>query len=101
MAKLHDSIGGCYDEMGQDAVCQAELHFRDAAELYGKSVGEEHPLYGSATHLLAKNLQKQGRGAESEPWLRASLLVESTKDGMHPTPIHEMLEELLDLKTGG
>ena len=46
LAKLYDSVGSCYDEMGryEDAVDVLQK----AKTLYDRSIGTESPLYGSA-----------------------------------------------------
>lgn len=103
LAKLHDSIGGCYLEMGaeygKDAQYAgwAEPHFRKAEELFRESVGISSPLYQSAARCISQSLLRQGQREQAEPWLREALRIESIKDGVHPTPLHDMVEELLNL----
>lgn len=107
LAKLHDSIGGCYMEMGEhlrkDAQYAqwAEPHFREAEGLFKQSVGTTSPLYQSAVRCISRSLFTQRRLHEAEPWLREALRVESIKNGVHPTPLHEMTEELLSLAAAG
>lgn len=52
LAKLHGTLGSCYDLMGraEDAVSQ----YSEARVLYGRSIGPESPLYGSACEGLPR-----------------------------------------------
>merc|ERR1711988_1735671 len=43
----------------------------------------------------------QGRVAEAEPLLHEAMWIEVLKNGIHPTPCHEMLMELLDIHKKG
>jgi len=112
LAKLNDSIGTCLQNASEDVsekdvelrlglAQEAEPYFRKAIELYRGVIGGKHHLYGGACHLLAKNLVSQGRSVDAEPLLYEAMWIEVLKDGIHPTPCHNMLTELLHLhKTG-
>lgn len=112
LAKLHDTLGSCLQKAAEGVpeedtdtrmglAKKAEPYFREAVELYRGVIGSKHHLYGGACHLLAKNLTFQGRTVEAEPILFEAMSIESLKDGLHPTPCHEMLTELLDLHERG
>eukprot|EP00403_Amphidinium_massartii_P017887 CAMPEP_0178417534 /NCGR_PEP_ID=MMETSP0689_2-20121128/24622_1 /TAXON_ID=160604 /ORGANISM="Amphidinium massartii, Strain CS-259" /LENGTH=522 /DNA_ID=CAMNT_0020038899 /DNA_START=133 /DNA_END=1697 /DNA_ORIENTATION=- len=89
IAKLHDTVGSCYDLMGRhdDAVEQ----FSRARELFGRSIGAESPLYGSACEGLTKALVHAGRWEEAFNRLEETLLNAAEKDAVHPTPLYELL----------
>eukprot|EP00659_Diplonema_papillatum_P023218 gene23218-35575_t len=63
------------------------------------SVGNESPLTGSAASLLGGVLTARGMHAEARTCLLHALRVESTKDGVHPTPLYELLSQLINLHT--
>lgn len=89
LAKLHDTVGSCYDLMGrhEDAVSQ----FSQARRLFGRSVGDESPLYGSACEGLAKSLIHAKRFEEGFDMLVEAFTVHALKDAIHPTPLFELL----------
>uniref|UniRef100_A0A7S0FFR9 Uncharacterized protein n=1 Tax=Pyrodinium bahamense TaxID=73915 RepID=A0A7S0FFR9_9DINO len=103
MAKIHDNVGSCYLEMGKafKRVAQyaewAEPYIRKALSLYDTAIGTDSPLYGGTVRLLAKAMRLQGRHEEAEPWMKEALRIETDKDAIHPTPIHEVLEDLLEM----
>jgi len=112
LAKLNDTIGSCLQkasdfvgvdkaEIKQGLAEEAEPYFREAVRLYDGVIGNKHHLYGGACHLLARNLIAQGRRIEAEPILYEALWIEVLKDGIHPTPCHGMLMEVLDLYEKG
>ncbi|CAK0816352.1 unnamed protein product [Prorocentrum cordatum] len=100
LAKLHDSVGGCYLEMGEHyrKECQyanwAEPHFRESERLFREAVGTGSPLWQGAVKLLSTSLRLQGKYGEAVPWLREGIRVEAEKDSIHPTPLHDMIEDL-------
>jgi len=89
LAKLHDTVGSCYDLMGRadDAVAQ----FTQARMLFGRSIGAESPLYGSACEGLTKSLIHAGRYDEGFDRLEETFLNNAEKDAIHPTPLFELL----------
>mmetsp|Transcript_7180 Transcript_7180/g.15547 ORF Transcript_7180/g.15547 Transcript_7180/m.15547 type:complete len:344 (+) Transcript_7180:3-1034(+) len=89
IAKLRDTLGSCYDLMGryEDAVTQ----FSEARVLYGRSIGAESPLYGSACEGLTKALTHAGRWPEAFERLEEAFLNVAEKDAIHPTPLFELL----------
>merc|ERR1712194_258543 len=89
IAKLHDPVGSCYDLMGrsEDAVYQ----FSQARLLFGRSIGAESPLYGSACEGLTKALVHAGRYEEAFDRLEETFLNNAEKDAIHPTPLFELL----------
>mmetsp|Transcript_89582 Transcript_89582/g.248766 ORF Transcript_89582/g.248766 Transcript_89582/m.248766 type:complete len:551 (+) Transcript_89582:102-1754(+) len=100
LAKLHDTVGSCYDLMGraEDAVYQ----FSQARMLFGRSIGAESPLYGSACEGLTKALIHAGRYAEAFDRLEETFLNNAEKDAIHPTPLFELLGYALeDLVSAG
>jgi len=76
----------------EDAVSQ----FSDARLLYGRSIGAESPLYGSACEGLAKALIHAERYQEGWERLQEAFLNYAEKDAIHPTPIFEILGYALD-----
>lgn len=94
IAKLHDTVGSCYDLMGraEDAVYQ----FTQARILFGRSIGAESPLYGSACEGLTKALIHAGRYAEAFDRLEETFLNNAEKDAIHPTPLFELLGYALE-----
>lgn len=112
LAKLHDTIGSCLQNAAADVsedraqtrlelAREAEPYFQEAVKLYKGVIGGKHHLYGGACHLLSKNLVFQGRVAEAEPLLHEAMWIEVLKNGIHPTPCHGMLTELLDIHEKG
>lgn len=89
IAKLHDSVGSCYDLMGRHD--EAAEQFSSARELFGRSIGRESPLYGSACEGLAKALIHGGRIEEGFDILEEAFLNQAYKDAIHPTPLFELL----------
>jgi len=101
IAKLHDTVGSCYDLMGRfdDAVEQ----FTQARIKFGRSIGAESPLYGSACEGLTKALIHAGRKEEAFDRLEETFLNNAEKDAIHPTPLFELLGYALEdlVTTGG
>mmetsp|Transcript_45242 Transcript_45242/g.114811 ORF Transcript_45242/g.114811 Transcript_45242/m.114811 type:complete len:544 (-) Transcript_45242:108-1739(-) len=94
IAKLHDTVGSCYDLMGRPD--EAVLEFSQARILFGRSIGAESPLYGSACEGLTKSLIHAGRYAEGMDRLEETFLNNAEKDAIHPTPLFELLGYALD-----
>eukprot|EP00929_Paragymnodinium_shiwhaense_P035250 TRINITY_DN19056_c0_g1_i2.p1 TRINITY_DN19056_c0_g1~~TRINITY_DN19056_c0_g1_i2.p1 ORF type:complete len:564 (+),score=165.85 TRINITY_DN19056_c0_g1_i2:32-1723(+) len=94
IAKLHDTVGSCYDLMGRpdDAV----EHFSSARMLFGRSIGADSPLYGSACEGLTKSLMHAGRHQEAFDRLEETFLNNAEKDAIHPTPLFELLGYALE-----
>lgn len=94
IAKLHDTVGSCYDLMGrsEDAVNQ----FSQARLKFGRSIGAESPLYGSACEGLTKSLIHAGRYDEGFDRLEETFLNNAEKDAIHPTPLFELLGYALE-----
>lgn len=108
LAKLNNTLGSCLQGASEEVPTEhaatklglsqeAEPYFRESARLYAGVIGKKHHLYGSAVHALSRNLVAQGRHQEAEPFLHEALWIEALKNGIHPTPCHAMLTELLDL----
>eukprot|EP00931_Biecheleriopsis_adriatica_P067904 TRINITY_DN41959_c0_g1_i1.p1 TRINITY_DN41959_c0_g1~~TRINITY_DN41959_c0_g1_i1.p1 ORF type:complete len:660 (+),score=160.04 TRINITY_DN41959_c0_g1_i1:206-1981(+) len=89
LAKLYDSVGSCYDEMGRHDEAIGVLE--KAKELYDRSIGTESPLYGSACERLAKALVHAGRHEEGLDSLIEAFTVIALQDAVHPTPLFELL----------
>ncbi|CAL1126654.1 unnamed protein product [Cladocopium goreaui] len=89
IAKLHDTVGSCFDLMGryEESVDQ----FASARMLFGRSIGADSPLYGSACEGLTKALMHAGRYAEGFDRLEETFLNQAQKDAIHPTPVFELL----------
>jgi len=89
LAKLYDSVGSCYDEMGryEDAVGVLQK----AKDLYDRSIGTESPLYGSACERLSRALVHAGRHQEGLDNLIEAFTVIALQDAVHPTPLFELL----------
>jgi len=98
IAKLHDTVGSCYDLMGR--ADEAVSQFSQARKLFGRSIGAESPLYGSACEGLTKALIHAGRYDEAFDRLEETFLNNAEKDAIHPTPLFELmgyaLEELVN-----
>eukprot|EP00439_Symbiodinium_sp_Y106_P025035 s6812_g3.t1 len=98
IAKLHDTVGSCFDLMGRHE--EAVEQFASARLLFGRSIGADSPLYGSACEGLTKALLHAGRYAEAFDRLEETFLNHAQKDAIHPTPIFELLglalEEFVD-----
>jgi len=112
LAKLNNTIGSCLQDASEGLPKEqaatklglsqeAEPYFRESAQLYAGVIGKKHHLYGSAVHALSRNLVAQGRHQEAEPFLHEALWIEALKNGIHPTPCHAMLAELLDMHAAG
>jgi tetratricopeptide (TPR) repeat protein len=89
LAKLYDSVGSCYDEMGRhddavDVLAEAKM-------LYNRSIGTESPLYGSACERLTRALVHAGRYQEGLDNLIEAFTVIALQDAVHPTPLFELL----------
>lgn len=89
LAKLHDTVGSCYDLMGRPG--EAVEQFSQARMLFGRSIGAESPLYGSACEGLTKALIHAGRFEEGFDRLEETFLNNAEKDAIHPTPLFELL----------
>lgn len=89
IAKLHDTVGSCFDLIGryEESVDQ----FASARMLFGRSIGADSPLYGSACEGLTKALMHAGRYAEGFDRLEETFLNQAQKDAIHPTPVFELL----------
>eukprot|EP00438_Fugacium_kawagutii_P007069 Skav227762 [mRNA] locus=scaffold1653:256518:260332:- [translate_table: standard] len=72
IAKLHDTVGSCFDLMGryEEAVDQ----FASARMLFGRSIGADSPLYGSACEGLTKALMHAKRYEEGFDRLEETFL---------------------------
>jgi len=89
IAKVHDSLAECFLAAGQAA--DASGHFRRAAELHAAHVGERSPLYGGAVDGLSRALQAEGRPIDAFDALARAFEVLASGDGIHPTPIYDLL----------
>lgn len=101
LAKLYDSVGSCYDEMGRHEDAIAVL--RKAKHLYDRSIGTESPLYGSACERLTRALVHAGQHQQGLDSLIEAFTVIALQDAVHPTPLFELLGIALDeipLKNG-
>merc|ERR1740129_873533 len=94
IAKLHDTVGSCYDLMGR--ADEAVHEFTQARMLFGRSIGAESPLYGSACEGLTKSLIHAGRYEEAFDRLEETFLNNAEKDAIHPTPLFELLGYALE-----
>lgn len=89
LAKLYDSVGSCYDEMGRHDEAVGVL--QKAKDLYDRSIGTESPLYGSACERLSRALVHAGRHQEGLDNLIEAFTVIALQDAVHPTPLFELL----------
>ncbi|CAJ1333507.1 unnamed protein product [Effrenium voratum] len=89
LAKLYDSVGSCYDEMGRHDEAVGVL--QKAKDLYDRSIGTESPLYGSACERLSRALVHGGRYQEGLDNLIEAFTVIALQDAVHPTPLFELL----------
>eukprot|EP00435_Cladocopium_sp_Y103_P008086 s519_g2.t1 len=89
LAKLYDSVGSCYDEMGRHDEAVSVL--QKAKDLYDRSIGTESPLYGSACERLSRALVHAGRHQEGLDNLIEAFTVIALQDAVHPTPLFELL----------
>jgi len=98
IAKLHDTVGSCYDLMGR--ADEAVYQFSQARLKFGRSIGAESPLYGSACEGLTKSLIHAGRFEEAFDRLEETFLNNAEKDAIHPTPLFELLGYALEDMVG-
>lgn len=89
LAKLYDSVGSCYDEMGRHLEAVEKL--KEAKLLYNISIGQESPLYGSACERLTKAYVHSGQYQEGMETLVEAFENIATKDAVHATPLFELL----------
>lgn len=89
LAKLYDSVGSCYDEMGRHEEAVGVL--QKAKDLYDRSIGTESPLYGSACERLSRALVHAERYQEGLDSLIEAFTVIALQDAVHPTPLFELL----------
>jgi len=89
IAKLEDTVGSCYDLMGRPE--EAIEHWAAARVLFGRSIGADSPLYGSACEGLMKSLVHAGRYEEGFDRLEETFLNQAQKDAIHPTPFSSSL----------
>ncbi|CAE7558016.1 KLCR1 [Symbiodinium pilosum] len=89
LAKLYDSVGSCYDEMGRFE--EAVDVLQKAKSLYDRSIGTESPLYGSACERLTRALVHAHRYQEGLDNLIEAFTVIALQDAVHPTPLFELL----------
>lgn len=94
IAKLHDTVGSCFDLMGR--FDEAADQFRSARMLFGRSIGSESPLYGSACEGLTKALIHGRKFPEAFDMLLETFANNAAKDAIHPTPIFELLGYALE-----
>jgi len=94
IAKLHDTVGSCYDLMGR--ADEAVSQFSQARKLFGSSIGAESPLYGSACEGLTKALIHAGRYEEAFDRLEETFLNNAEKDAIHLTPLFELMGYALE-----
>merc|ERR1740121_3626028 len=94
IAKLHDTVGSCYDLMGR--ADEAVHEFTQARMLFGRSIGAESPLYGSACEGLTKSLIHAGRYEDGFDRLEETFLNGAEKDAIHTTPLFELLGIVLE-----
>lgn len=101
LAKLHDTVGSCYDLMGR--YDESAEQFAQARMLFGRSIGSESPLYGSACEGLTKALIHGRRFKEGFDTLVETFDNNARKDAIHPTPLFELLGYALNdcFSTGG
>eukprot|EP01064_Diplonema_japonicum_P008744 TRINITY_DN16144_c0_g1_i1.p1 TRINITY_DN16144_c0_g1~~TRINITY_DN16144_c0_g1_i1.p1 ORF type:complete len:515 (+),score=152.42 TRINITY_DN16144_c0_g1_i1:53-1546(+) len=95
IAKLHDSLADAY--LKNEDLEQAERHYQTAYEYFKATVGDSSPLTGSAAGLVGKVQMLQGKKIESLKYLTAALKVEANKDGIHCTPLYELVSSILSI----
>lgn len=94
LAKLYDSVGSCYDDMGRHE--EAIVALREGKMLYDRSIGTESPLFGSACERLARALVHAGKHQEGLSNVIEAFTVIAMQDAVHPTPLFELLGIALD-----
>lgn len=94
IAKVHDSCGSLYKDMKDHDL--AESHYKKAYELFKGALGMT-TLTGGAAGELGKALIVLGRVDEGERYLIEAFGVEASKDGVHLTPLYELLHEVFEL----
>jgi tetratricopeptide (TPR) repeat protein len=70
-AAIRQRIGSTYGALGEYE--KAEAQHREAADLFRRTLGDDHPDTLVATNDLAMTLSQQGRYDEAEPLLRRTL----------------------------
>lgn len=92
VAKAHMSVANAHEHLGE--LSEAEGHFREAAAIFARTVGETSPLLAGALGALGKLRVRQGALADGGRQLVRALAIEVAKDAFHPRTVWELLEQL-------
>jgi len=98
VAKVHDSLADCH--LGFGDADAAVANYSSAVELYRTHVGTNSPLYGASVDGLSRSLESSGRRGDAFDALVSALAVQSVVDGIHPTPLFELLDRAVRLHRG-
>ena len=95
IAKVHDSLAGAY--LADKIYSKAEHHYQKAYKLFLETVGPDSPLTGTAAFLVGDCFFIQERYEESREYFISALAVESSKDGIHCTPLFGLIDKLVTI----
>jgi len=102
LAKVHDSLGSTYLELAEFE--KAQEQYASALALFREALGDSSPLTGTAAEMLAKAYMKDKDCPKSlenaKEALMIALEVQAGKDAIHPTPLFEIINDILDAHMG-
>src|SRR6185295_10028084 len=79
-------------------VAEARAAIEEALELYGKSVGKDHPLYGSALEGQGRVLLAEGKAREAVPVFERGLAISERGTGTGSSALLRVLVGLADAR---
>jgi len=99
LAKVHDSLGSAYLELSEFEKAQNE--YTSALAMFREALGDTSPLTGTAAEMLAKAYMRDKENPKSmekaKEALRIALEVQAQKDAIHPTPLYEIVNDILSV----
>eukprot|EP01065_Artemidia_motanka_P027576 TRINITY_DN32768_c0_g1_i1.p1 TRINITY_DN32768_c0_g1~~TRINITY_DN32768_c0_g1_i1.p1 ORF type:complete len:558 (+),score=223.52 TRINITY_DN32768_c0_g1_i1:59-1675(+) len=99
VARVQMALAETLMQAEQYALAEPEL--RQAHSSLCVALGSESIPAAEAARLLATALIRDGKAARHEilPLLQSALRVECSSEGIHPTPLYDILEEVLSFHT--
>eukprot|EP00397_Hematodinium_sp_SG-2012_P044265 GEMP01049401.1.p1 GENE.GEMP01049401.1~~GEMP01049401.1.p1 ORF type:complete len:419 (+),score=101.97 GEMP01049401.1:69-1325(+) len=99
LAKVHDSLGSVFFAR-KNYEC-AQQHYSRGLDLFRGALGDLSPLTGIAAEMLGKaymqDVSDKAQLEQAKAPLKLALEVQSIKDAIHPTPLHEIMENILEV----
>lgn len=94
-AKVHDSLGSVL--LSRKEYQGAQEQYSLALGLFREALGDASPLTGIAAEMLGKAyLEDKTRIEQAKAPLQLALEVQANKDAIHPTPLHEIIDNILE-----